>query len=427
MQRIDTFRQRLSSRKNDLGFCFLTVFLWGFLAHGYAFLNTFLSHDLLNAFSATQTEELWKLELGRLFVPVYRFIFRNPVYLPWVIGILGLSWIALSLFFLLEAFEIRSKTLLVFIAGMMTTNITVIAQIATYAYEFDANAFSLLCAILSVFFWHRSKGFLSVAASSLCLFISTGVYQAFIAVTAVLMLFRLILDLLNGETLRTVLLRGLKGLLILSLGLLLYFAGSRAVAALWGIKLQDRIRLVADGGLFTLLQQIPPAMNFLIAGILHPAYQSKVFPLAVFITALLLSASVLRLFIVKKFRADRILLLFLLVGLCPLGMTCVYFAARGIAMHDLTKYAVWLFYIFLLFFAFRLCKKDMLPGFLPRICRAAACLLIGVMLWQNVLLANTAYVKKEREADAALSAMTRVVSMIETGKTIRRAKPGWLS
>ena len=35
------------------------------------------------------------------------------------------------------------------------------------------------------------------------------------------------------------------------------------------------------------------------------------------------------------------------------------------------------------------------------------------MLWQNVVLANTAYVKKELEADAALSRMTRVVTMLE--------------
>ena len=76
-------------------------------------------------------------------------------------------------------------------------------------------------------------------------------------------------------------------------------------------------------------------------------------------------------------------------------------------------YSVWFFYIFLVCLAYRFCDEDMLPGRQTSLLRAAAYLLAFFVLWQNVVLANTAYVKKELEAEAALSRMTRVVTMLE--------------
>nr|WP_072515135.1 hypothetical protein [Ndongobacter massiliensis] len=68
----------------------LFTFFWGLLAHAYGFLNGFFTHDGLNALIADSTEELWKVELGRFLVPVYRQLVRSAVTTPWVIGVIGL-------------------------------------------------------------------------------------------------------------------------------------------------------------------------------------------------------------------------------------------------------------------------------------------------------------------------------------------------
>ena len=158
---------RLLAHKEMLWLCFISVFLWGFLAHGYGFIHNPLCHDSLNAFIATQAEELIKAEVGRFFVPIYRAVFRGPVAMSWLIGIMGLLWTAIALFLVVKVLDIRSKVLTVLTAGIMVTNITNIAQIATYIHEYDCNAFSLMLSILAVYFWDRDKGLLSIVAGSI--------------------------------------------------------------------------------------------------------------------------------------------------------------------------------------------------------------------------------------------------------------------
>ncbi|MBR4889050.1 MAG: hypothetical protein IKU17_07885, partial [Clostridia bacterium] len=109
-------REKISAQKETIFFCFVSVFAFGLIAHAYGFLHNNLSHDVLNAFVATQTEENWKIELGRFFVPIYRAIFRGPLSLPWLIGILGLLWQAIAVFFFVRIFNIRSKFLILLTA-----------------------------------------------------------------------------------------------------------------------------------------------------------------------------------------------------------------------------------------------------------------------------------------------------------------------
>lgn len=134
------------SHKSTLTYCLATTFLWGLVAHAYGFLHNNLSHDVLNAFVAMTTEEIWKIELGRFFVPVYRYLFRGAVSLPWLIGLVGLFWTSLAVFFTIQLLDVKKKPVIALIAGIMASNITYISQIATYVYEFDFNALALLLA-----------------------------------------------------------------------------------------------------------------------------------------------------------------------------------------------------------------------------------------------------------------------------------------
>lgn len=407
----------LFSRKENIIFCFCAVFFWGMLAHAYGFLHCSLSHDALNAFTATQVEETWKIELGRFFVPLYRALFRGPVMLPWVIGLLGLVWTAVAVFLVVEIFQIRSRMVVFLTAGIMTTNITYIAQIATYLYEFDFNAFCLMLSVLAVYLWNKNGNIWCVIAGSICLMGSIGIYQAYFAVTVTLIVWKSIMDLFDHADVRAVLVHGLKGILMILLGGILYWLLGKLVYGVTGIQAQDRTDAFAFDGnnpvLFYLGLIKPMIIHLCITILQHSAYGGNWFVMLVGVLAGLFCISAVAVFIIKKYRWDRILLILLLVAVLPFAMDCVYFLARGNDVHDLMVYAAWFFYLFLLLFVFRLCEKDMIPGLLTKILRTVACILVGVILWQNVLLANTAYVKKELEANATLSLMTRVVSALD--------------
>ena len=404
----------MKEQKQKLLLCFGSVFFWGLLAHGYGFLRCNLSHDALNAFVATGVEEVWKLELGRFLVPVYRAVFRGSVTLPWLTGLLGLTWTAAALVLISDLFRMESRVLVFLTAGILTTNITYIAQIATYLYEYDCNALALLLSVAAVYLWCRG-GVIPMLAGSLCVAASMGIYQAYFAVAVTLMVWKSVMDLLDGDEARRVILRGLKGIGLLLAGGILYLLATKLVSAATGIQLQDRVNALKGFGenpVVFYLGLVKPAMKYLLTKLLHPAYQT---PLAVCvgIVTVALVAAAIRVFWVKRYRLGRVALILLLVALTPFAMTCVYFLSKGKDAHDLTIYALWLFYVFILLFAFRLCGKELLPGRASRILRAVACILVAVLLWQNVVLANTAYVKKEKEADADLSMMTRVVCMLE--------------
>ena len=404
----------LKEQKQRLLLCLGSVFFWGLLAHAYGFLRCNLSHDALNAFVATPREEIWKVELGRFLVPVYRAVFRGPVTLPWLTGLLGLLWTAAALVLLTGIFRMESRVLVFLTAGILTTNITCIAQVATYLYEYDCNALALLLSVAAVYLWYRG-GVVRFLAGSLCLTASMGLYQAYFAVAVTLMVWKSVMDLLDENDVRQVVLRGLKGIGLLLVGGILYLLATKLVSAATGTQLQDRVNALNGSGgnpVLFYLGLVMPAMKHLLTKLLHPAYQP---PLAVFAAIVTVAsvAAAIRVFWVKRYRFGRITLILLLVALTPFAMTCVYFLAKGKDAHDLTVYALWFFYVFVLLFAFRLCGKDLLPGRMSRGLRAAACILVAVLLWQNVVLANTAYVKKEKEAEADLSMMTRVVCMLE--------------
>lgn len=416
-QRIsDRAKCYLLSHKKTLWLCFISVFLWGFLAHGYGFIHNPLCHDSLNAFIATQAEELWKVEIGRFFVPIYRAVFRGPVAMSWLIGIMGLLWTAISLFLVVKVLDFHSKVLTVLTAGIMVTNITNIAQIATYIHEYDCNAFSLMLAIFAVYFWHQDKGLLSIVAGSICLMASIGLYQAFFAVTVALIVWKSIMDLLDGNDVRKVFFHGIRGIATILLGGILYLLAGKLIYHFSGITAQSRTDALNMGGqnpIVLYLKLIKPALVYLFNSIFHIAYSSKMYAISICAVSGFLALSVMHLFRKKKFTLDRILLILLLVGLMPFAMSCVFFLSKGSGMHDVTRYASWFFYIFILSLVFRLCDKDMLSDLKTYALRAAACVLVAVILWQNVVLANTAYVKREMEYNAELSTMTRVVAMLE--------------
>ena len=216
--------------------CFAAVFGFGLAAHAYGFLHASFSHDMLNALTAGPLETYWKMQLGRPGIVLYRRIFRGVIAAPWQLGLLSLLWLSLSCFLTAKLFRVKGWGFPVLLAGILTVNITTIAMTATYLYEMDADLFAALLGVCAVLLWDRygRPGALMGALLTAC---CMGTYQSMVSVPVTLMMLLCIAALLRGEPFAEVFRKGLRAIVMLGCGALLYWFGVRLMCALKGINL----------------------------------------------------------------------------------------------------------------------------------------------------------------------------------------------
>ena len=228
-------KEDLRQSKQQLYLALAATFILGLWTHGYGFLHDSFSKDSLSEFYGASGGSAWKIQLGRVIVPIYRQIFRTELTLPWMVGLLSLLWIGLSVYLVTRIFRIQSKLSTVLIAAIFTANITVAATAATYSHDYDCDMFALLCSVCAVYCWKELR--LGWLLGAVFVALSLGIYQSYISVAITLVLFVCILNLLDGETFLTVMKNGLKAVGMLLLGGVVYFLLMKSVLAFTGITL----------------------------------------------------------------------------------------------------------------------------------------------------------------------------------------------
>lgn len=397
-------------------YAILATFIWGLLAHAYAFSNSNFSHDCLNSMMGGTVEENWKIALGRYFVPLYRSVFRGSITLPWLIGVLGLFWTALAACLVIKLFDIKKSSFIVLVCGIMVTNITYISQIATYLYEYDFNAFALLAAVSAVYLWKKQKNIGGMIGGSLLVMLSLGIYQAYISVALTLIICISVQELFENIEIKEIVLEGIKALVMLLVGGVLYYLIGKVICHINGIVPQARTDVFDFSGIANPVQYYAVLFVKTIIDvprrIAHEAYSSGVVPAIGILLVLMLGVLLIYTMFQKKMEVIRIAIIIGLLALLPIAMNSTHFLSKGTA-HDLMIYAVWFFYVIALLYTHWFSQQEFVTKQWKKIPYLISCVLIFVMLWQNIVIANTAYLKKDLEAKSTLSTMTRVLTMIE--------------
>ncbi len=408
----------------EFRYSLISAAAWIMVAHAYAFFHNFFSHDALNALYASPVEEHWKIELGRFLFPVYRTILRNSLALPWVIGLFTILWGVLTVYLIAKIFDLKTFTPIFFAAGILLVNRTVICLASTYIYELDIDMLSVLFGVLAVYLWKQYKwGFLFGVVPLLGLL---GIYQCNLSTVIVLILIRSILTLVNDkEAFLPVLKRGLLSLLMIMLGIGLYYLVLRIVLAATGIELiQNSFNSITNAltlngrSLLTLTNlAYKDFFNSHFAGnTVNPRHLAAIALRAVWIlAAVLLILQCWR----KKSPLLNLLLAAVLLVLIPLGANASYVLNNG-GVHDLMEYANWTTMLLPILLADGFLKNpreesteketegsDSIKK--PNWARLAVYVLLFVILLERTLAANTIYLKKEFEQQATLSIMTRIV------------------
>ena len=410
---MNSVKKTFEDNKNWLLWALLSAFVWGMAAHGYGFLHDTFTHDSLSGFGG-DTGDAWKISLGRFLVPVYRNVFRTELTLPWMVGLLSVLWVGLAVFLMARIFRMESRVLICLTSGILMANLTVAATGATYLHDLDGNLFGMLCAVAAVWLWQNCR--FGELPGALCIGASMALYQSYVSVTIVLILYVCILQLLEGESFGKVLVKGIRGAVMLLLGALCYSLMLKGALALSGTAVTtgssnslDNLLRLSPENIVTLVGEayvqcaarlirvVSPYPRWLIAGIT------------------LLLAAVCGMALLLAIRKNRMklpecLLLAVLAALLPLGMNFTHVLSAG-GSHDLMVYGIWLFYLLALLLADWLMKQKLLAG--AEILRWVSAGLVFVLLYSNVQVANVLYLKKDMEQEAHLSMMTRVVYRME--------------
>lgn len=403
--------------RKEYTYCCISTFIWGMVAHAYVFFNNCLSHDWLNAFYATETEELWKVELGRFMVPIYRYIIRDSIALPWLIGLIAMFFLSMAIYIIIRLFDVKSKVVIALVSGIMVTNITVTAQCATYLYELDFNMLSLVLALLGVYIWHNYDKTLGYLLCILCFVASMGIYQSYISAAVILMLFLLIMMLIKEIHIKQVVKKGIYGVTTLGISCICYYVTSKLACQICGVELQSRtdvLNLDNTSIVTELIKLFVGTYKHFIEYIQHDVYDHW-FVIAI-ILYILVTSIYISFMIIKGLAYKHIAYIpmyIILVLLMPFGADAIFFLVQGGTVHDLMTYSIWLLATFFVIGVYKIakCEKYKIKGI--KIIKVLGIVLLCMFLWQNIIISNTAYLKKNMEYEATLSVMTRVVEEME--------------
>lgn len=392
----------------------LFTFIIGLIAHGYAFFNGLFSHDSLKVYP-DKNEIIWHISLGRFLQEPYR-ICRGELAAPWLIGLMSLLWISVTAYLIIKLLKIKTVIMQFATCGILAVNLTTISINATYMFYIDIFMFALLMAVLAVFFVEKVKFGIFWGAIFIC--ISMGLYQSFFAVAVTLFIMLSIDHIVRGDSTKNVIKSGAYEVGSLLLGGILYMVLLRIVLKYTNVDLSNGYNGIANvvSGKIT-VDSIPKLivstytyyLNFLFK---PNGYGGKGIVIINMLCVILLIGSFIQLVYKNKVGKVNIAIGCFLLLLFPFASNLTYFISQGM-VHMLMVYSWFLIYPFALFLIERQSYAKLLAKYQVPL-KVFSCMLVGIMVWNGVIYANGAYLKKTLEEKSTLSVATRVLERIET-------------
>ena len=331
--------------------CLLITFVLGLFSFGYAFLNYTPSHD---GMMVVTNDQNWMTALGRFMVRYYISL-RGALDAPWLIGMLGLIYIAIAANIIIKMFDFNEKVLTSFvICSLLLLNGTTISLATVYIYIFDVLA-------MAVFLCVKYDGYRSFIISSLVLSLSMGLYQSYISYAIALYIAVLIVLVMGTPDFNCFWRKGLRYGGNIILGGIIYAVLMRFSCAIYDISAStDSYNSVTNvfGLTFSnIIRLIPGCYKYFASYFLDSnIYGSTIMVIVNVLLIVLGIASYVTVFM--RLEKWRVLVILLLGAITPLGLNAVYVLSGGMIHHLMTHS----FSIFYLILVLPLMKLDFSEG-----------------------------------------------------------------
>lgn len=389
----------------------VSALVFGFLAHTFAFTNKLVNHDEVQClFSKGATVVSGRWGLGAL-----DSLFPN-VSMPWIYGVITLVLLAISVCLLISVLSIRSGWMQVLAAGLV---LTFPSLTGTFGYLFTASSYgaAFLLAVLSVWLLQRSSRWYWLWAV-VCMVLSLSIYQAYVSLTAALLVLVLIRQLLEEEDPTAVFRRGIGYVLFLALSLGLYFGLTQLILRFKHVQM---VSYASDSVTFD-LRSLPGNIvlayqNFVrnfrepALGLIPTVFSRRVHLLVLVCTAVLLVLQCARM----RKSPLSLLLLVALTAVLPLAVNCMYLFTVPDSIHTLVLYSFVCVYLLVLILADRTLDRSAPQKWAEAVRRAAlngTVLLCAVIIAVNVYVANTSYLGLHLRYENAYAFYTALIADI---------------
>lgn len=400
---------------------FACAIIFGLIAHGYCYFNIQYSHDSL---SQIYTYNTIGIAIGRIFRPLYSILISNFA-TPTLSGILALTLISVSAFFVVKILSIKNIIHKILITCIMVTNYTVTLTSATFIHDLCPYMISLLFAILGVYFYKKFK--YGLILSSLCYCLVLGLYQAMIDVAIVLHMINIFFNIIKTNNVKNTLLDILKISISFVLAFLIYYLFVLLITYATNIPLNDSYNSISQA--FTLGSKNSILLSIIYAYALFFYYFVYILLMSSFlyeniigfinilsiILAILLILKTVR---KKSYNLSSKLLIIVVVLLMPFGVNFVGFVAQG-NEHELMIYSfcfVYIFIIKLIEYNYNCCmvnhncnssslKNKYFKYFIPFI--------FGLLCFNFIIFSNQTYLWKNIVSEKSNAWITEVIEHIE--------------
>ena len=383
---------------NEFRVPFLTAFLAGLAAHGFAFTNKLLNHDEIESLfgkGATITSGRWGLEPVKILFPDWS--------MPWIYGILSLLMISAAACLMLRILEIRRPSLRLLLAALVTTFPSLTG---TFCFMFTSSAYAwaFLLAVLSVRLQQEGRFLQAVPVLVLAL----GIYQAYIAVAASLFVLDMLRQSLDGErSVPAIIRQGLRALGMMLLSVAIYYGIALLVLRFAGESFNTYVTDNVNGSV-GLLRRVRIAYDafFYVFSFRNFYLISSEALRYVHIVFAVLTLGCLTVIALRAGRPLHAALAAFLTLLLPLAICCMFLIMSEQSIHTLVMYS---------FIAVYLLAALVMERMSTPVARGAAALLsaaLALIAAGNIYFANMTYLKMQLEQENAKAFYTVLLTRV---------------
>lgn len=378
-------------------------------AHGYCFFNALYNHDSLLIF---QNDGYWQISIGRFLQPVYVRLFRGMIAAPWLIGCVSFVFLMASAYFILNLLDIRKLERMCAATAMLTTSATLTLTNATYIHDSDLYMLALLLSVLGAYIAIRHGRYSLV--SIICMVLSMALYQSYIQVAVLLLMFDVFGDVLKNKGAKDIMRKSAAYLCVIAASFVVYLVSAKTVQRIFDVLVLDTYNGIANvghyGGLRHLLSCFVGSYAYVLRAFMNPIAVHKTYVRAARLVLLFAGVwAVGRALATGRLSKANVLLAAVLICLFPFGINFVYFITQGME-HDLMTFS---FAVAPLLLFPLLAANGACDGKSTKTVQTAVCVSFAVIAFCNVIFANQTYVKKDLEAQSTLSVVNRIIDRIE--------------
>ena len=410
--------KKLDNKKDILKFTIISSIILFWLSHGFRFFNLCFTHDGL---SIVEHDINWQVSIGRYLQPVL-YIIRGDLSAPWLFNLISMFWMALSVYYLVDMFEIVRPVSILAISSIMICNNIITLSNATYMQWMDIYS---LCLFLSVYsIWLIRKDHKKSYLAIILLFISMGLYQSYICVAIGLVMIMMMLELHDDKkSVKEIIRDGVCRALVILISAILFYVVWKIVLKISGIEalshygsdsgISDYVSSEMKYALYRTYKNVAIYLRrpYLFCTSLPAA--EKITEYIVFFVNLLILAyiglSCLIKNVIRNKKPVRFIWQMIIYALLPMGINFVCILTLG-SEHDLMMYGVCIIFILPLLL---LEKSSDAESRFVRI-RPVFIGYIFLLAWMNVVFSNQVYLEKALLDESANSLVTRLVEDIES-------------